>query len=132
MPGHRESRHDIGILPQHLVNAVLNRASAPAMSLRGAMKTPKTTLLSPGGKNALGTTMKNQTVPARQTTQIKRRDPAMREEPPERSAINAENAFLDAADHALHPGFFRAFAALLEQPRAHERRQRQRHQTRMR
>ena len=33
------------------------------------MNTPVTTLLSPGGKNAFGTTIKNQTVPARQTTQ---------------------------------------------------------------
>jgi hypothetical protein len=32
--------------------------------------TPQTKLLSPTGKNALGTTIKSQTVPARQTTQI--------------------------------------------------------------
>ncbi len=34
------------------------------------MNTPKMTLLSPGGRNALGTAMNSQTVPARQTTQI--------------------------------------------------------------
>jgi hypothetical protein len=32
------------------------------------MKTPVTTLLSPGGKNALGTMIKNQTVPAKHAT----------------------------------------------------------------
>ena len=35
-----------------------------------AMKTPKITLLSPTGRNALGTIMNSQTVPRRQTTQI--------------------------------------------------------------
>src|SRR6266436_1290111 len=34
------------------------------------MKAPKITLLSPGGKNALGISTKSQIVPARQTTQI--------------------------------------------------------------
>src|SRR6266404_2655565 len=36
------------------------------------MKAPKMTLLSPGGKKALGTSTNNQIVPARQTTQITR------------------------------------------------------------
>ncbi len=35
-----------------------------------AMKTPKITLLSPTGRNALGTTRNSPTVPARQTAQI--------------------------------------------------------------
>ena len=50
----------------------------------------------------------------------------MPQEEPQRPAVEREHAMLDAAERALHPGFLRACAALAEQPRTHQRRQRQR------
>ena len=46
------------------------------------MKTPKITLLSPTGRNALGTTMNSPIVPARQTTQIAAATPRRRRNHP--------------------------------------------------
>ena len=44
------------------------------------------------------------------STQIDRRNPAMPQEEPERAAVDAEHAVLDAADDALDPGLLRALA----------------------
>src|SRR3989442_1927309 len=67
---------------------------------------------------------------ARQTNNPNnRRDPTMAQKPPKRRAVQREHAFLNAADHSLHPGLFYAMAAFLQQTRAHQRSQRQRDDT---
>ena len=55
---------------QSFVDPVLERAHLLRRRALLPMKAPKMTLLSPGGRNALGTSTNSPIVPARQTTQI--------------------------------------------------------------
>src|SRR2546427_4588445 len=54
------------------------------------------------------------------------RDPPVLQEPPERFRIEPEKALLESPDRAFHPGPPGPRTAVLEQPRAHERSQRER------
>src|SRR6202162_4530967 len=54
----------------------------------------------------------------------------MTQEPPQRFPVHFQDFFLDSADGALHPVLFDAFPPGFQQPRAHERRERERDQPR--
>ncbi len=51
----------------------------------------------------------------------------MAEEEPELASIDIKHPTLDGAEDALHPGLLRVFAAIAEQARGHQRRERERH-----
>src|SRR6202158_4775705 len=53
----------------------------------------------------------------------------MPEDPPERSAVNVKNAFFNPARASLDPVLLDAVSSGLQQPRAHQGSERQRHQT---
>ena len=92
--------------------------------------TPQTKLLSPTGKNALGTTMKSQTVPARQTTQINADTQRKRRNHQSDLPYTPRTRFSIPPITRSIQVFLAPSPRSLSSLRAHERRQGERHQPR--
>ena len=92
--------------------------------------TPQTKLLSPTGRKALGTAAKSRTVPTMQPTQISAEIQRCRRNHHSDLPYTSSTRFSIAAHRPLHPILLDAVPAVLQEPRAHQRRKRQRNESR--
>src|SRR5262249_24971906 len=128
--GHRESAIDVGVIPHDYISPVLKLVH---LFRRGSFPCDHDA----ANEAAVSDRKKgfgNQPEKVDGACQAGYPDecgnPSPSQKPPESRTVNGEHALLYASYDSFHPRSLGALASVLEKPRAHQRSERQRHETR--
>src|SRR5215510_2515089 len=112
------------IFVESLINPVLQLTHLLRRRTFTRNERPKNNAAIPGWQKSFGNEDEQPDCSSQTNNPDHWRDPAMSQEPPQRTAIERQHALLNATNDAFHPGPSCTFASFLQQSRTHQRSQR--------